>query len=166
MMADEQTHTLPEAPHELARVALLAGFPSLDLFSRTLLMHLARVDRRFARLFAGRQEACDVPAVVAALSDETDEEALEWLREAGYRRPQDIAHIVSGWGAARYRAMRSEAAREQLARMLPNILSAFAQGRIPMPRSRSSTGSSPGCRPACNSSPSSRPTHASWISWR
>lgn len=131
MMADEQTHTLPDAPHDLARVALLAGFPSLDLFSRTLLMHLARVDKRFARLFAGRQEACDVPAVVAALSDESDEEALEWLREAGYRRPQDIAHIVSGWGAARYRAMRSEAAREQLARMLPNILSAFAQGRDP-----------------------------------
>ena len=76
-------------------------------------------------------QACEVPAVVAALSDESDEEALEWLREAGYRRPQDIAHIVSGWGAARYRAMRSEAAREQLARMLPNILSAFAQGRDP-----------------------------------
>ncbi len=131
MVADEQTHTLPEASHDLARVALLAGFPSLDLFSRTLLMHLARVDGRFARLFAGRQEACDVPAVVAALSDETDTEALEWLREAGYRRPQDIAHIISGWGAARYRAMRSEAAREQLARVLPNILSAFAEGRDP-----------------------------------
>nr|WP_246160372.1 bifunctional [glutamine synthetase] adenylyltransferase/[glutamine synthetase]-adenylyl-L-tyrosine phosphorylase [Aureimonas fodinaquatilis] len=130
MVADEQTHTLPETQEDLLRVARLAGYGSVLEFSKALLQRLAIVDKRFGQLFAGRDRK-EVSPVLAVLSDETDERAQEWLAEAGYKRVSDVAHIIHGWGTGRYRAMRSEAAREQLTRMLPQLLEAFSSARDP-----------------------------------
>lgn len=130
MLADDQTHTVPDAPDDLERVARLAGFADAEAFGAALTQCLVTVDRHFATLFDGRGQGREHP-VTALLSDETDREALDVLAEQGYQRPQDVAHIVAGWGAKRYRAMRSDAARERLEAALPTILSAFAGGRDP-----------------------------------
>ncbi|MFD2237067.1 bifunctional [glutamine synthetase] adenylyltransferase/[glutamine synthetase]-adenylyl-L-tyrosine phosphorylase [Aureimonas populi] len=131
MLADEQTHTLPEEPAELTRVALLAGFESLDAFSEALLARLRTVERRFAGLFAGHSSTVAEAPILGALADAEDGDALQWLEAKGFHRPQDVARILAGWGAGRYRALRSDAARERMSLVLPSLVSAFAGARDP-----------------------------------
>ncbi|WP_185983109.1 bifunctional [glutamine synthetase] adenylyltransferase/[glutamine synthetase]-adenylyl-L-tyrosine phosphorylase [Aureimonas mangrovi] len=134
MVADEQTHTLPETEEELLRIARLLGIDTVDAFSDMLLGHLRRVKTRFSGLFArsGERKSAEAEApVLDALSDEEDAEALEWLTAQGFGRPQDVARLIAGWGASRHRALRSEGAREHLRAVLPSLVSAFAGARDP-----------------------------------
>ncbi|WP_061976644.1 bifunctional [glutamine synthetase] adenylyltransferase/[glutamine synthetase]-adenylyl-L-tyrosine phosphorylase [Aureimonas sp. AU20] len=131
MVADEQTHTLPEAEIDLLRIARLCNFATLEEFSRALVERLETVEARFSALFAGHAPARTNEGAVALLSDAEDPAALEWLGQIGYRRLGDIGRIVHGWASGRYRATRSDAARDQLVRVLPSLLEAFARGRDP-----------------------------------
>jgi glutamate-ammonia-ligase adenylyltransferase len=135
MVADEQTHTLPEDPDGLEQVARLAGFADREAFAEALLERLRRVDRHFTRLFnEGRDRDEDAVATGGferLLSTDDDPESLARLAELGYARPADIARIVRSWSYGRYRATRSEAARERLAKVMPMLLEAFADARDP-----------------------------------
>ncbi|UIJ70617.1 bifunctional [glutamine synthetase] adenylyltransferase/[glutamine synthetase]-adenylyl-L-tyrosine phosphorylase [Aurantimonas sp. HBX-1] len=135
MVADEQTHTLPEDPDGLERIARLAGFPDREAFSTALLERLRRVDRHFTRLFNdGRNRdrgAVPEGGFERLLSTDDDPDSLKRLAELGYARPADIARIVRSWNYGRYRATRSEAARERLAKVMPLLLEAFADARDP-----------------------------------
>ncbi len=130
MIADEQTHTLPETEEDLLRVARLAGFETVEAFRDRLLSELRTVERRYAGLFAGGQAEESHPAL-GALGDAQDETALNWLAAEGYRRPQDVARVLSAWGAGRYRALRSKGARERMTLALPAILGAFGDAPDP-----------------------------------
>ncbi|MEF2551745.1 bifunctional [glutamine synthetase] adenylyltransferase/[glutamine synthetase]-adenylyl-L-tyrosine phosphorylase [Aurantimonas sp. A2-1-M11] len=135
MVADEQTHTLPEDEEGLERIARLAGFESREAFAEALLSHLRRVDRHYSSLFNdGRErDAGDGEDAVSKrlLSSEDDPEALARLTELGFSRPEDVARIVRGWGFGRYRSTRSETARERLASGLPMLLAAFSNAKDP-----------------------------------
>ena len=138
MVADEQTHTLPQDEEGLRRIALLVGFADRAAFETALMASLERVDRRYGGLFAGaaRDERSDAGADDRALfekllSSEDDPEALEALATLGYARPADIARIVRSWGFGRYRATRTEGARKRLATLLPMLLEAFSDARDP-----------------------------------
>ena len=131
MVADEQSHTLPEAPEDLLRIAKLCNFETLESFSEALTRRLETVEVRFSSLFADHAPAPSQEGATALLSDAEDEAALRWLEQLGYRRPADVGRIVQGWGAGRYRATRSEAAREQLVRVLPSLIEAFGKGQDP-----------------------------------
>ncbi|WP_062216977.1 bifunctional [glutamine synthetase] adenylyltransferase/[glutamine synthetase]-adenylyl-L-tyrosine phosphorylase [Aureimonas sp. D3] len=131
MVADEQSHTLPETTEELTRIAKLCNFETLEAFSQALTRRLETVEARFSSLFADHAPARSQEGATALLSDAEDEAALHWLSQLGYRRPADVGRIVQGWGAGRYRATRSEAAREQLVRVLPSLLEAFGKGQDP-----------------------------------
>ncbi|WP_082653332.1 bifunctional [glutamine synthetase] adenylyltransferase/[glutamine synthetase]-adenylyl-L-tyrosine phosphorylase [Aureimonas sp. AU22] len=132
MVADEQSHTLPTAREDLVRIARLCNFEGLEDFEAALLRRLRSVQARFSALFSdGRAARDDETGVDALLEDEADAAALGWLAERGYNRPADIGRIVHRWGSGRYRAMRSEAAREQFVAVLPSLLQAFAGGADP-----------------------------------
>ncbi len=131
MVADEQTHTLPDAEEDLVRIARLCNFETLERFSQALLERLRLVEGRFSALFAEHSPPECNSAAAALLSDPDDAPSLEWLGGLGYRRPADIGRIVHGWGSGRYRATRSEAARDQLVRVLPSLVQAFAGGQDP-----------------------------------
>ncbi|MFN1208948.1 hypothetical protein ACKXGD_18675, partial [Enterococcus lactis] len=51
MVADDQTHTLPLEREEMERFARFAGFKDRDDFAETLLGHMRKVQRHYARLF-------------------------------------------------------------------------------------------------------------------
>ncbi|WP_040408468.1 bifunctional [glutamine synthetase] adenylyltransferase/[glutamine synthetase]-adenylyl-L-tyrosine phosphorylase [Aureimonas ureilytica] len=131
MVADEQTHTLPETEGDLLRVARLCNFETLAEFSAALIARLETVEARFSALFAEHAPVRSDEGAIALLSDAEDPGALAWLERVGYRRTGDIGRIVHGWAGGRYRATRSEAARDQLVRVLPSLLEAFARGRDP-----------------------------------
>ena len=153
MVADEQTHTLPDDAEGLERVARLAGFPAREDFAAKLIDALQRVDGRFDELFgdgarrsepgrgagqgrgpsAGhlREVAGERTLFARLLSSDEDPQALAVLEQLGYARPGDIARIVRSWGFGRYRATRNEGARKRLEALLPQLLSAFAKARDP-----------------------------------
>ncbi len=143
MVADEQTHTLPDDVEGLERVARLAGFAARAAFEAQLVEILERVDRRFDELFSdgrrrggpahghGSESGGERALFSRLLSSEGDLEALAMLERLGYARPEDIARIVRSWGFGRYRATRNEGARTRLETLLPQLLAAFAKARDP-----------------------------------
>lgn len=131
MVADEQSHTLPETRKDLARVSRLAGFASVDAFSEALTRHLTMVEARFSQLFSGRRPSAEASSGLDVLILGDEEEAIGRLAAKGFRRPADIARILRIWSSGRYRAMRSEAARKHFARVLPLLIETFAAASDP-----------------------------------
>jgi glutamate-ammonia-ligase adenylyltransferase len=136
MVADRQTHELPTRPEELERFATFMGYPDAARFAAALLFHLQRVRARYADVFEHVPnllgEASDpVPELdfrgVDAASAATEAE----LRGLGFSNIGRITQAVRGWQNGHVRALRSERARELMARMLPSMLAAL--GRQPQP---------------------------------
>jgi glutamate-ammonia-ligase adenylyltransferase len=133
MVADRQTHRLPEDAEGLARIASFLGFESAEVFAAAFTAHLTRVERHYGGLF---EAAPDLGGggdggnlVFTGVED--DPATIATLTAMGYRNPGGIAAIVRGWHHGRPRATRSERARELLTAMMPALLAAFARQREP-----------------------------------
>ncbi|MER0237703.1 bifunctional [glutamine synthetase] adenylyltransferase/[glutamine synthetase]-adenylyl-L-tyrosine phosphorylase [Fulvimarina sp. MAC8] len=136
MIDDEQTHELPENEDGLASIAGLLGFQSFEDFERELLDTLRFVDQQFNDLFnEGRSRekggGGEPEAVLRLLVNEADPEGLGALESMGFKRPEDVARVVRSWNYGRYRATRTEKARERLSDVLPALLKAFADAPDP-----------------------------------
>jgi glutamate-ammonia-ligase adenylyltransferase len=131
MVADEQTHTLPDEREELERFARFLGFSDRDAFAAVLLEHLRKVQRHYARLFE------DAPAAEAsrrALSFppvKDDTETLDKLAAMGFRRPLEVSHMVRRWLAGEYRSLKGEFARAHLADLVPVLIDHLARSENP-----------------------------------
>ena len=135
MIADEQSHTLPEAPMKLRAVARLAGFADEIELRATLLPALQRVDRHYGELFSEARSAEGKPSeeepLKRVLRSADDEAAITAIAALGYTRATDIARIVHEWTLGRYRATQTTAARDRLAEVLPTLLAAFGKADDP-----------------------------------
>ena len=125
MADDRQTHSLPDDQEGVAQVATFLGFDSLDSFSEALLARLRTVERHYMSLFE------DEPALTTEgtldFGDAGDGDAtLETLAAMGYAHPERAFETLRAWHEGRYRAVRSEEARERLAELLPTVLDLFA----------------------------------------
>jgi glutamate-ammonia-ligase adenylyltransferase len=135
MVADRQTHTLPEKPEDLARIAVFMGCADAPEFAETLLRHLRRVRRDYRAVF---EQVPDLPAS-AGFAGELDfrghaaapAETVAALGGMGFTEIERIVAAVRSWQAGRLRALRSPRAQELLGRVLPAILAALA--RQPQP---------------------------------
>ncbi|SKA32521.1 bifunctional [glutamine synthetase] adenylyltransferase/[glutamine synthetase]-adenylyl-L-tyrosine phosphorylase [Consotaella salsifontis] len=132
MVADEQTHSLPEDEEGLLRIAKLLGFKDFSAFSAELMRHMEVVDQRFGELFAGDRGPLPEHSRIGRLfGGDEDSRLVDYLTEIGFQRPDDIARVIRAWGVGRYRATRSDAARTQLSRVLPLLLRTFGRARDP-----------------------------------
>ena len=137
MVADEQSHTLPEDEEGLERIARLAGLKDRSAFAEALVEHLKRVDRHYGGLFKERDEeakAEDPQAALAGLLNaEDDSEGVARLKALGFARPGDVARIVRGWSFGRYRcdALRRGpcASRPRPANAPQGVLAGAGSGR-------------------------------------
>jgi glutamate-ammonia-ligase adenylyltransferase len=126
MVADAQTHTLPEDAAGLATIARMAGFRSAASFASALTRTLATVRDRYAALFETAPSLASRRGSLAFTGDADDPETLSTLAELGYRDPANVTRAVRGWHFGRYPAMRSAAARERLTEITPALLEALA----------------------------------------
>ena len=158
MVADEQTHELPEDAASLANVARFSGYADTDAFSRELLPHLETVQRHYSVLFEDMPELTSdgVNMMFAGKSDDPD--TIAALAQMGYAQPSQVLATVRGWHHGRMAVMRSARARERLTEVQPLLIRTLAETAEPDLRWPASTVSSPSCRPACSSSLSSRRT--------
>ena len=127
MVADRQTHALPEATDALARFAIFLGYAGVGPMAAALRRHLDAVGRHWAALF----DALPPPPAAATrlYFDGPDDSpaTLDTLAAMGFRDPGAIAAAVRSWQAGRVRALRSLRARELMGATLPHLLAALAR---------------------------------------
>ena len=127
MVADRQTHSLPEGD-ALDRFAVFLGCADQDALGALLRLHMGRVRRWYAHVFA------DVPAGADTLDlTGTDVPAATTatLHAMGFRYPASMVDTLRGWQSGRLRALRTGRARELMDAVLPSLLPAL--GRQPDP---------------------------------
>lgn len=129
MVADEQTHSLPDDEEGLDRIARMMGFSGRKTFATALLKRLATVQRHYARLFENAPELSKDAGNLVFTGDDDDPGTLETLTRLGYRNPTVVTEAVRAWHFGRYPATRSAAARERLTEITPALIDALAATR-------------------------------------
>jgi glutamate-ammonia-ligase adenylyltransferase len=129
MVADEQTHTLPEDEQELERIARMRGFANAAAFSAAFRDALHQVEKHYAALFEAAPELSTQKGNLVFTGDVDDPDTIATLSSLGFERPSDITRIIRTWHYGRYRATRSAEARERLTELTPALLDAFGRTR-------------------------------------
>lgn len=127
MVADEQTHTLPEDDAGLERIAHMLGFVSADAFADAFRASLHLVEGHYAALFETAPQLSRGLGNLVFTGDVDDPSTLETLARLGFSRPSDICRIIRGWHFGRYRATQSAEARERLTELTPALLEIFGR---------------------------------------
>jgi glutamate-ammonia-ligase adenylyltransferase len=131
MIGDQQTHTLPDDPEELRRVAALSGFADADAFADALVATLGKVETHYGALFEKVPALPEAAPSIVLPSDEGDPAALAALEKLGFRNPEQAIASVRAWQSGRYAATRSSRARERLSEFLPTLLDTFGRTAEP-----------------------------------
>ncbi|MBI3075752.1 MAG: bifunctional [glutamate--ammonia ligase]-adenylyl-L-tyrosine phosphorylase/[glutamate--ammonia-ligase] adenylyltransferase [Deltaproteobacteria bacterium] len=129
---ERQTHTLPEAPEEIRRVARSAGYRdgarALDAFWTDLRQHTGRVQEIYRRLFYEPAEAIQagtVPEAEQLLEDAANDPATaaSRLRTLGFKDPEAAARHLLRLTQGPPRSHVSPKSRRLLRRIAPALLS-------------------------------------------
>lgn len=131
MLEDAQTHAVPPDPDARARVAALAGFPTLAAFDAVLVEHrrvVAEIDRQ---LFGAGKSLADPLGSLSFTGVDDNADTLRTIEKLGFRDSRAVSQTIRGWHHGRTRAMRSERARELLTRLTPRLLRALASAGDP-----------------------------------
>jgi len=127
MVADEQTHLLPDSDEGLERIARLLGYSSGDVFAEIFRGALHTVERHYAALFETAPQLSRGVGNLVFTGDVDDPGTLNTLSELGFERPSDICRVIRGWHFGRYRVTQSAEARERLTELTPALLEAFGR---------------------------------------
>ena len=131
MVADEQTHEIPDDPARLASFALFCGYANVETFARELTRRLETVQRHYAALFEDSPELTAGGVNMVFAGEQDDPATVAALKELGYARPEQVLEIVRGWHHGRYAAVRSARARERLTEVQPLLIAALADTTDP-----------------------------------
>ncbi|MGI4952865.1 MAG: bifunctional [glutamine synthetase] adenylyltransferase/[glutamine synthetase]-adenylyl-L-tyrosine phosphorylase [Janthinobacterium lividum] len=131
MVADRQTHLLPERADELARFAVFLGCRTEAELAALLGTHMARVRARYAEVFETVPDpGPEVPPLDLAGRD-APAATVDRLLGMGFRNTAGMIATLRGWKAGRVRALRSARARELMDTVLPGLLAALGQQADP-----------------------------------
>ncbi len=131
MVADEQSHSLPDNDEDLLRIARLAGFKTTAEFSARLRDSLHTVEKHYAALFEAAPELSTGLGNLVFTGDNDDPGTIETLTSLGFTRPSDMCRIIRTWHFGRYKATQSAEARERLTELTPSLLRAFGSTKNP-----------------------------------
>jgi [glutamine synthetase] adenylyltransferase / [glutamine synthetase]-adenylyl-L-tyrosine phosphorylase len=131
MVADEQTHALPEEREALERFARFFGYESRDAFARELLDHLAVVQRHYGRLFEGDTAGTAKLPQVDYAHGADDPRVVEQLLSLGFKKPVAVAQTVRQWLEGGYRVFRVEATRATFVQFLPALIAGLSDAEDP-----------------------------------
>jgi [glutamine synthetase] adenylyltransferase / [glutamine synthetase]-adenylyl-L-tyrosine phosphorylase len=125
MIADEQTHSLPEDENGLRRVALMAGFKDTRTFGEAVRKSLKTVEAHYSNLFETAPQLSTGIGNLVFTGDNDDPDTLQTMAALGFKRPSDICRVIRTWHFGRYKATQSAEARERLTEITPALLKAF-----------------------------------------
>ena len=126
MVADRQTHVMPDKPEDIRRIALFMGMPDARTFALALIHQCNRVRAHYASVFEVLPSPLYAATPRETLDFRGDDPApagtIAPLREMGFTAPERIVARVRAWQAGHVRALRSARALELLDQLLPVIL--------------------------------------------
>ena len=131
MIADEQTHALPEDAEAVERFANFFGYESRAAFAKDLLGHLNIVQGHYSKLFEGD------PTGSAGLPDvdygggPDDPRLLDQLATLGFKKPVAVAGTLQQWMEGNYRGLRNEATRSAFIEFIPGLIDGLAHAEDP-----------------------------------
>ncbi|MBI5260303.1 MAG: bifunctional [glutamine synthetase] adenylyltransferase/[glutamine synthetase]-adenylyl-L-tyrosine phosphorylase [Bradyrhizobium sp.] len=131
MIADEQTHALPEDKEAVTRFAWFFGYASREAFAKDLLHLLHIVQGHYAQLFEGETaEAAALEAINYGAGPE-DPRLLQHLLSLGFKKPAAVAQTVREWMIGQYRGFRTEATRSAFVEFVPALIDGLAHAEEP-----------------------------------
>jgi [glutamine synthetase] adenylyltransferase / [glutamine synthetase]-adenylyl-L-tyrosine phosphorylase len=131
MIADEQTHTLPDDAEAVERFANFFGYQSREAFASDLVGHLDIVQGHYGRLFEGDPTGTEkLPDVNYAAGPE-DQRLLDHLLSLGFKKPVMVATTVQQWLNEDYRALRFEATKSAFVEFVPGLIDGLAHAEEP-----------------------------------
>ncbi len=133
MVADEQTHRLPEADTERRRIAALYGEGDLRRFDAGVERTLRSVNRRYGELFAEDEPLSSRFGSLVFTGVEDDPETLATLNRMGFSNPAHVSATIRAWHHGRINATRTERGRELFTRLAPRLLDAAQASGAPDP---------------------------------
>jgi len=130
MIDDQQTHSLPPQPDDFKRTAHFMGYNKEQALIEDLDRHMGVVKKLYGRLFT-ESESLSSAGNLVFTGVEDDPETLQTLQQMGFGRPATITTAIRSWHHGRYRAVRSERARQILTEITPHLLKTL--GTTPHP---------------------------------
>src|SRR6266436_2110834 len=131
MVADEQTHTLPDDVEAVERFGHFFGYPSRAAFAKDLLGHLNVVQGHYGKLFEGDPTGdVELPAVDYSAGAD-DPRLLEHLATLGFKKPIMVAQTVQQWMVGDYRVFRMESTRNAFVEFVPALIVGLAHAEEP-----------------------------------
>jgi glutamate-ammonia-ligase adenylyltransferase len=131
MVADEQTHTLPQQHDDLDRFARFAGYAGRDAFAQALLAHLKAVEGHYASLFEHAPLYAAERRGLVFPPDADAKETLAALAEMGFRHPLEVSATVRQWLSGQPRGLRGETARAHFKELAPLLIDHIAKAENP-----------------------------------
>jgi glutamate-ammonia-ligase adenylyltransferase len=131
MVADEQTHSLPNDAEAVERFACFLGYEGRAAFAKDLLGHLNVVQGHYSKLFEGDPTGTvKLPDVDYGAGPE-DKRLLDHLAALGFKEPVTVAQTVRQWLAGDYRVFRAESTRSAFAEFVPALIKGLADAEEP-----------------------------------
>jgi [glutamine synthetase] adenylyltransferase / [glutamine synthetase]-adenylyl-L-tyrosine phosphorylase len=124
MLADEQTHKLPEADADRKRVAALSGFEPLRQFDAGITRTLKGVNARYGELFPSEEPLSSRFGSLVFTGVEDDPATLATLKRMGFSNPHAVAAAIRSWHHGHIPATATERGRELFTRLAPRLLDA------------------------------------------
>jgi len=131
MIADEQTHVLPEDSEAVECFARFFGYTNRAAFAAELLGHLNSVQGHYAKLFEGDPAGTAKLPDVNYASGPDDPRAIEHLASLGFKKPVAAAETVRLWLDGGYRVFRVESTRNAFVEFLPSLIAGLAKAEDP-----------------------------------
>jgi glutamate-ammonia-ligase adenylyltransferase len=131
MMADEQTHALPEDIEAVERFACFFGYDSRAAFAKDLLGHLNVVQGHYGKLFEGDPTGTEQLPAADYSAGPDDPRLIEHLVSLGFKKPAVVAKTVQQWMTGDYRALRVDATRSAFVEFVPGLIDGLAHAEEP-----------------------------------
>ena len=131
MVADEQTHALPDDPQAVERFARFFGYENRATFANDLLRHLTIVQGHYAKLFEGDPVGSVKLPEVDYSGGPDDPRLTEHLASLGFKKPVAVAATIRQWLDGDYRVFKVEATRNSFVEFLPSLINGLANAEDP-----------------------------------
>lgn len=132
MINDDQTHEIPNSDEDLERISKFMGFEFFADFEVAVIKRFNAVHKLFNALLedTNQTEEPDDETLSFPL-DKYHPATLEAIEKAGFHDAKKAYELIQSWLVGRYRACRTERAREILKKLTPEILKAFGSHSDP-----------------------------------
>ena len=128
MINDDQTHELPTDKDDLIRISKFMGFEFFADFEMAVINRLNSVNTLFNELLHDTNQTDDEDKTLLSFPlDKYHPSTIDAIENANFQDAKKAYELIQGWMLGRYRACRTDRAREILKKLIPEILKVFSE---------------------------------------